>query len=197
VNRLGWEIAAAIRNRPELPVPAEIKDSISVDDLDGQLLALPFAVPQTNPAQRFAALADARSRGFGEAATMIDPTAVVARSATVAPGAYIGAGAVIGAGTAIGEGCLVNRSCSIAHHVVLDDHVTTGPGIVISGAVRIESGAFIGAGAVVAPEVSVGSGAVVGVGAVVIRDVGPAEVVVGNPARVLKQAEPPAAVPWA
>jgi sugar O-acyltransferase (sialic acid O-acetyltransferase NeuD family) len=196
-NRLGWQIARAVRNRPGLPVPPEVEDPISADDLDPQLLALPFAVPQTNPAERFAAIADARARGFREALTMIDPTAIVAASVTVAQGVYVGAGAVIGAGTSIGDGCLVNRSCSVAHHVSVADHVTTGPGVVIAGMARLGSGAFIGAGAVVAPEISVGVGAVVGAGAVVIHDVGPGEVVVGNPARVLRRTEPSAGAPWA
>jgi acetyltransferase-like isoleucine patch superfamily enzyme len=57
----------------------------------------------------------------------------------------------------------------------------------MSGECQIGAGAFVGAGAVVAPRISIGEGAVVGAGAVAIRDVGPGEVVVGNPARVLRR----------
>lgn len=56
----------------------------------------------------------------------------------------------------------------------------TGRGIVI------ENGAWIGAGAVVLDGVRVGRGAVVGANAVVTRDVPPHTVVVGSPAKVVK-----------
>jgi sugar O-acyltransferase (sialic acid O-acetyltransferase NeuD family) len=196
-NRLGWEIAAAVRNVADAPVPPELNGVIDADLLDPRLLELEFAVPQTNPANRYLAVRDARARGFRRAAVMIDPTAIVAASACLGPGCYVGAGSVIGAGARLADGCLINRSCSLAHHVVFDRYASTGPGAVIAGSCRIGTGAFVGAGAVLAPEVEVGAGAFVGAGSVVIRHVDPGEVVVGNPARVLKQAVVPAEVPWA
>lgn len=196
-NRLGWEIGAAVRNVPGAPVPAELGAVIDVELLDPRLLKLEFAVPQTNPANRYLAVRDAHTRGFRRAAVMVDPTAIVAASTCLSPGCYVGAGSVIGAGARLGEGCLINRSCSLAHHVVFDRYASTGPGVVIAGSCRIGMGAFLGTGAVLAPEVEVGAGAFVGAGAVVVRDVDPGELVVGNPARVLKQAVVPAEVPWA
>ncbi len=50
----------------------------------------------------------------------------------------------------------------------------------------IEPGAKIGANATVLPAVTIGCNAVVGAGAVVTRDVPPETVVVGNPARTVK-----------
>jgi acetyltransferase-like isoleucine patch superfamily enzyme len=58
-------------------------------------------------------------------------------------------------------------------------------GITARGIV-IEDGAWIGGGAVVLDGVRVGRGAVVGANAVVTRDVAPHTVVVGTPARVVK-----------
>jgi sugar O-acyltransferase (sialic acid O-acetyltransferase NeuD family) len=184
-RRLGWELTAAVRNIPGAPIPPEVPAVTEAEALDGDLLEIPFAVPQTSPAQRRAAIADARRLGFAAAVTMVDPTAAVASTATCGDGTYVGAGAVIGAAARIGTGCLINRSCSIAHHVVLGDHVTMGPGVIVSGVCTIQAGAFLGAGAVLSPGITIGTGAVVGAGAVVIRDVEPETVVVGNPARVL------------
>jgi sugar O-acyltransferase (sialic acid O-acetyltransferase NeuD family) len=188
VRRLGGEVAAAVRNVPDVPVPAEIETFVDVDALDPSLLELEFAVPQTTPSLRREASADARRRGFTRAATLVDPAASVASTAKLGSGCYVGPGAVIGAGAELGEGCLINRMASVAHHVMLGDYASTGPAAVMSGECRIGAGAFVGAGAVVAPRVSVGEGAVVGAGAVVIRDVAAGDVVVGNPARVLRRA---------
>jgi sugar O-acyltransferase (sialic acid O-acetyltransferase NeuD family) len=186
-RRLGWELVAAVRNMPDVPVPSDVGPVIDVDLLGDETLALAFAVPQTDPGQRREALADARRRGFRVAATIVDPTSVIASTATLDEAVYVGAGSVVGAAVQIGAGCLVNRSCSIAHHAVIADHATMGPGVIVAGACRVQQGAFLGAGAVLAPHVTVGAGSVVGAGAVVIADVEPGVVVVGNPARLLRR----------
>jgi maltose O-acetyltransferase len=53
--------------------------------------------------------------------------------------------------------------------------------------ISIADGVWIGGGALVLPGVSIGENAVVGAGAVVTRDVAPNTVVVGNPARVVRE----------
>jgi virginiamycin A acetyltransferase len=52
--------------------------------------------------------------------------------------------------------------------------------------IRIGNDVWIGAGATLMPGVSVADGAIVAADAVVTRDVGPFEVVAGNPARVIR-----------
>jgi putative colanic acid biosynthesis acetyltransferase WcaF len=52
--------------------------------------------------------------------------------------------------------------------------------------IEIEDDVWIGAGAFIGPGVRVGQGAVVGARAVVSKDVPPWKVVVGNPARIIK-----------
>lgn len=51
---------------------------------------------------------------------------------------------------------------------------------------------WIGGGAYIKPEVTVGDGAIVGSAAVVTRDVAPYTIVVGNPARKIRDRQPPA-----
>ena len=51
----------------------------------------------------------------------------------------------------------------------------------------IRRGARVGGGAVLCPGVEIGAEAFVGAGAVVVKDVAPRTVVVGNPARVLRE----------
>jgi acetyltransferase-like isoleucine patch superfamily enzyme len=54
----------------------------------------------------------------------------------------------------------------------------------------IRRGARIGGGAVLCPGVEIGEEAFVGAGAVVVEDVPPGVVVVGNPARILRDVPP-------
>jgi acetyltransferase-like isoleucine patch superfamily enzyme len=54
----------------------------------------------------------------------------------------------------------------------------------------IRRGASIGAGAVVLPGVTIGERAMVGAGAVVTKDVPPDVLIIGNPARVVRELSP-------
>ena len=68
---------------------------------------------------------------------------------------------------------------------VLEDHVTVGHRAVVHSA-YIERGSLIGIGAVVLDGVRVGAGSIVGAGAVVSKDVPPLSLVVGVPAKRLR-----------
>lgn len=188
-GRLGWEIVACVRNLPETQVPGELSKIVEADDLSAALVALPFAVPLITPGHRRSAIADARLRGFAEIVSLVDPTAVVARSATFAEGAYVNARAIVAAGVRAGFSCAINRGASIGHHCEIADYVTIGPGVITAGGCRFGAGCFLGAGAVIAPEVEVAANAVIGAGAVIVRDVPEGAVVVGNPGRVLRYGE--------
>jgi acetyltransferase-like isoleucine patch superfamily enzyme len=54
----------------------------------------------------------------------------------------------------------------------------------------IRRGARVGGGAILCPGVEIGEEAFVGAGAVVTKDVPPRVVVVGSPARVLREVDP-------
>jgi acetyltransferase-like isoleucine patch superfamily enzyme len=118
------------------------------------------------------------------------------------------AGISIGARSLIGEGCVLRGQGGVkigddvylaplvqvlaVNHVY---HDTTRPishqGITVQG-ITIDDGAWIGGSAIILDGVRIGKNAVVGAGAVVTRDVPDYTVVVGNPARVVRdlRAEP-------
>ena len=139
-----------------------------------------------DPPERLALAKLLAERKDLEFATVIDPTSVVASNTTVSHGSYINSLVAIGANSTLGCHVFVNRSSSIAHDCTLESFVSTGPGAIICSDVRVGFGSFIGAGAVVKDGVRIGRHAFIGAGSMVIKDVADFEVVVGNPARVLK-----------
>jgi maltose O-acetyltransferase len=76
----------------------------------------------------------------------------------------------------------------------LEGHVRQGTaGPEYARPITIGSDSWVGGGAIILPGVTVGEHCVVGAGAVVTKDVPAYSVVAGNPARVIRQLERPAA----
>ncbi|MFN2113008.1 MAG: sugar O-acetyltransferase [Anaerolineales bacterium] len=114
---------------------------------------------------------------------------------------------VYGKNIHIGDQVYLNFQCTILDcgEVRLGDYVLVGPavqiytaahllqaqgrnqGLEVAKPVTIGDNVWIGGGAIILPGVTVGDNAVIGAGAVVPRDVAPNTVVVGNPARVVRE----------
>lgn len=99
----------------------------------------------------------------------------------------------------VGDRVHIDANCFIARFTTIQDDVTLAPGVCLANdphpgsenhacmrGPTIERGVQIGMNATILPFVTVGERSVVGAGSVVTREVPPALVVVGNPARVLK-----------
>ena len=149
----------------------------------------PFSVGVSSASHRGAALHAGAKAGFTVPHQLIDPTATMARRVTLGHAVYVNAGAVVGSRTHLGCAVNINRAASIGHDNDIGFSTFVGPGAVLAGHVRLGTCVSVGAGAVILPRVVVHDGATVGAGAVVTRDVAPFEVVVGNPARVLKKSD--------
>lgn len=126
-------------------------------------------------------------------AAFVAENAVVVGWVKLAPGSSIWYGAVvrgdverieIGENTNIQDGAILHGDPG--KPTILEDCVTVGHRAVVHSA-YIERGSLIGIGATILDGVRVGAGSIVGAGAVVNKDVPPRSLVVGVPAKILRE----------
>jgi acetyltransferase-like isoleucine patch superfamily enzyme len=114
------------------------------------------------------------------------PTLVIGSGTSIAGTAVLSAAACV----RLGERVLLARNVYIADHQHAFDDLDAAvldQGIARIAPVRIGDGAWLGQNVVVGPGVSIGRGAVIGANSVVLDDVPANAVVVGAPARVVRQ----------
>ncbi|PYP77759.1 MAG: gamma carbonic anhydrase family protein [Gemmatimonadetes bacterium] len=125
----------------------------------------------------------------------VHPNATVTGNVIIGRDVYVGPGAAIRGdwgGIVIDDGCNVQESCTIhmfpgvTVHLERSAHI--GHGAIVHGA-RIGENALIGMNAVVMDNATVGAGSIVGALCFVPAEmqIPPRSVVVGNPAKVVKQ----------
>jgi len=119
--------------------------------------------------------------------SIIHDTSFIERSSKLGEGALVMPGAVVHKFSNIGSYVTLNTGSIIEHESIIGDGVHLMPGSVVSGKVRIDDYATIGTNATILPYVHIGEGAYVGAGALVNKDVPPYAVVVGVPAKKLRE----------
>jgi len=124
---------------------------------------------------------------------------------TLADDCVLGRGSLIENDTTVGAGTRIQAGAYITAYSTLEEDVFIAPCVVTTNddymgrtekrravmkGPTIRRGARVGGGAILCPGIEVGEEAFVGAGAVVTKDVPPGVVVVGSPARVLRDVHP-------
>jgi acetyltransferase-like isoleucine patch superfamily enzyme len=147
-------------------------------------------------------LADVQSQDIG-AGTRIWQFAVIVKGARIGRNCNICAHTFVEGGVIIGDEVTLKSGVYLWDGIELGNRVFVGPNATFTNDMFprsrqrpdawartvIEDDASIGANATLLPGITIGSRAMVGAGAVVVKSVGPGEVVVGNPARVIRRIE--------
>jgi acetyltransferase-like isoleucine patch superfamily enzyme len=123
----------------------------------------------------------------------------------LADNCILGRGSLIENDTTVGEGTRIQAGAYITAYSTLEEDVFIAPCVVTTNdnfmgrteqrralmkGPTIRRGARIGGGAILLPGVEIGEEAFVGAGAVVTKDVPARKLVVGSPARVLRDVDP-------
>ena len=132
---------------------------------------------------------------------IVGDRACVRERCVIGDDVVIGSGSLVENDTTIGARTKIQAEAYITAYSTLEEDVFIAPCVVTTNdnfmgrtekrhelikGPTIRRGARIGGGAVLCPGVEIGEEAFVGAGAVVTKDVPPRVVVVGNPARVLR-----------
>ncbi|HZO34787.1 MAG TPA: acyltransferase [Gaiellaceae bacterium] len=145
------------------------------------------------------------------AGTRVGARSIVGDQSCIRERVSLGADCVLGRGsliendTTVGAGTRIQAGAYVTAYSTLEEDVFVAPCVVTTNdnymgrterrraemrGPSIRRGARIGGGAILCPGVEIGEEAFVGAGAVVTKDVPPGVVVVGSPARVLRDVHP-------
>ena len=132
---------------------------------------------------------------------IVGDQACVRERCELGDGVVVGRGSLVENDTTIGAGATIQANAYVTAYSTLEEDVFIAPGVVTTNdnfmgrteerhrhrrGPTIRRGARVGGGAVLLPGIEVGEEAFVGAGAVVLTDVPARAVVVGNPARRIR-----------
>jgi len=118
---------------------------------------------------------------------LIHPSAIVGFDVTIENSTLISAGVIINPLCKIGVGCILNTGCILDHEAIIENYVHIGPGATLAGNVSVGEGTFVGANTTITQGVTIGKNCIIGAGSVVLKNVVDNSVMVGNPAKFLRQ----------
>jgi sugar O-acyltransferase (sialic acid O-acetyltransferase NeuD family) len=125
--------------------------------------------------------------------TLVHPTSSVSRRARIGQGVLIYQHCTVSSSAAIEDHVVVLPHAVVSHDCVLGEYAVVTSNVTVGSGAQVGRNSYLGTHCCMLPGVRIGEGSLVGIGSVVLRDVDPFTVVVGNPARRLREAARPEA----
>lgn len=122
--------------------------------------------------------------------TIIHPTASVSSMARLGYGTVIFQNVTITSNVKIGNHVIVLPNSVMSHDNVIGDYTCITGGVCISGGVSVGQSCYLGSNSAIIGNVHIGNYCLIGMGSVVLDSVEDNQVVVGNPARFLRNTVP-------
>ena len=121
--------------------------------------------------------------------TIIHPLASVSKYSEIGDGCLIGPYAVVQAQCKISNGVIVRDQALICHGTTIDDYVFVGPKSLVGAMLHVKEEAFVWQGSILisSKATEIGENVLIGAGSLVTKPVPNNVVVVGSPAKVIKQ----------
>ncbi len=149
-----------------------------------------FTIAIGNPLLRYRLCNKFKTIG-GKFVSSISPLAQIGNyEVKIVNGCNVLANAIFSNSTSLGKGCLIYYNVLIAHDCIVGDFVELSPGVTLLGNVQVGSFTQIGANSTVLPKVKIGKNVIVGAGSVVTKDIPDNCMVMGTPAKIIKELEP-------
>ncbi len=118
--------------------------------------------------------------------TIIHPAASVSQWANIGRGTVVFQNAVVTSNVNIGRHVMILPNSIISHDDVIGDFTCIAGGASISGNVNIGESCYVGANASIKEGIEIGKRCLIGMGSVVLEHVTENSVMVGNPAKFLR-----------
>ncbi|EPO1789095.1 acetyltransferase [Cronobacter turicensis] len=125
--------------------------------------------------------------GVAPLATLIHPNVDVPSQSEIHPGAILCDGALISCGVTIGENVLIQPRACVGHDCAIGAYSVVSSLVALAGHCEVGERVFIGMNSCVKEQTRIGDDAIVGMGSAVFSDVADATIVLGNPARAMRQ----------
>lgn len=149
-----------------------------------------FIVAVNDPRTRRSVVARMSAGDEPSWTTLVHPDVRLHKSVRLGVGCMFLGGCQLTTNIRLGDHCIINRSSHIGHDCSVGDFVSMNPLACAAGRVQIGHGCELGSACSIKQLVSIGNGTTIGMGAVVVKPAAGNRVMVGNPARVLKELDP-------